>query len=348
MDFHKLVSKLKEIEPTNVFNPQGKATEARPVDRVALSEDAQMRVLAGVSNILEEGRRISDRETVMEKKLTAAEKKKKEEVVTSMKRNDADFKKRYGEKAEEVKHATATKIAKKKAESTEVDVDALIEDEETSEFKKKFNAMVEAKKEYEPKNKFFKKGVTTAEIKANNEEGEKAMIAKFKKSGEKPKPGSQIHAIMKKHGEKVDEASKPDANKDGIPDYAQDGKGANDLGKGAVPKKKKPADKKGMSPAQEKYFGKKNESKMMPKGKKRPVKESIEQKLSFVDCLKIVKESGGQQQIDPVDSALWNWAQRVAANKVGSGIKADAYAARVYESYGGEFQLYDVLSENQK
>ncbi len=316
MDFHKLVSKLKEIEPTNVFNPQGKATEARPVERVALSEDAQMRVLAGVSNVLEEGRRISDRETVMEKKLTTAEKNKKEEVVKSMKKDKKGFEKRYGEKGEQVMHATATKIAKKKAESTEVDVDALIEDEETSEFKKKFNAMVEAKKE------------------------------------DKKVKG-------KKAEEKMDEASKPDANKDGIPDYAQDGKGANDLGKGKKPAakdgEKKDSDSKGLSakqkklpPGLQKAIAAKSESKMMLKGKKRPVKESVEQKLSFVDCLKIVKESGGQQQIDPVDSALWNWAQRVAANKVGSGIKADAYAARVYESYGGEFQLYDVLSENQK
>ena len=126
MDFHKLVSKLKEIEPTNVFNPQGKATEAKPVQRVALSEDAQMRVLAGVSSILEEGRRISDRETVVEKKLTAPEKKKKEEVVKSMKKDKEGFEKRYGDKGKSVMYATATKIAKKKAESTEVDVGSSI------------------------------------------------------------------------------------------------------------------------------------------------------------------------------------------------------------------------------
>jgi hypothetical protein len=47
----------------------------------------------------------------------------------------------------------------------------------------------------------------------------------------------------------VKEASKPDANKDGIPDYAQDGKGANDLGKG-----KGGAPKKGVNP-----FAKKDE-----------------------------------------------------------------------------------------
>jgi hypothetical protein len=47
----------------------------------------------------------------------------------------------------------------------------------------------------------------------------------------------------------VKEAAKPDANKDGIPDYAQDGKGAKDLGKG-----KGGAPKKGVNP-----FAKKDE-----------------------------------------------------------------------------------------
>jgi len=51
----------------------------------------------------------------------------------------------------------STKIAKKKAESTEVDVDALIEDEESSEFKQKFNAMVEAKKKEDKKTMAKKK-----------------------------------------------------------------------------------------------------------------------------------------------------------------------------------------------
>jgi len=47
------------------------------------------------------------------------------------------------------------------------------------------------------------------------------------------------------------------------------------------------------------------------------VNESVEvikdpSNMSFVEMLKLVKESGGQQQIDPVDETLWNWAQRVA------------------------------------
>jgi hypothetical protein len=54
---------------------------------------------------------------IMEKKLSAAEKRKKEQIVKSMKKDKSGFKKRYGEKGEEVMHATATKMAKKTAEA---------------------------------------------------------------------------------------------------------------------------------------------------------------------------------------------------------------------------------------
>ncbi|CAB4565623.1 unannotated protein [freshwater metagenome] len=74
-----------------------------------------------------------------------------------------------------------------------------------------------------------------------------------------------------------------------------------------------------MSDKQAKYFGKKTESAMMPKGKKRPVKESVENILSFKDMIKLVQESGGQQQIDAVDQELFSWAQRVAKQKIGEG-----------------------------
>jgi hypothetical protein len=93
---------------------------------------------------------------------------------------------------------------------------------------------------------------------------------------------------------------------------------------------------------------KKDESKMMPKDKKKTVKESVEAKLSFKQMVQLVQESGGQQQIDAVDKALFTWAERVARNKLGEGMKADLYAGLVYERNGGEFEMYDVLSEAQK
>jgi len=44
---------------------------------------------------------------------------------------------------------------------------------------------------------------------------------------------------------------------------------------------------------------------------------------------------------------LWKWAQRVAVSKVQEGAAREAMAAFVYERMGGEFTLYDVLSETK-
>ena len=53
-------------------------------------------------------------EDVTERSLTKGEEKKKEKIVKGMKKNKDDFKKRYGDEAEAVMYATATKMAKKK------------------------------------------------------------------------------------------------------------------------------------------------------------------------------------------------------------------------------------------
>ena len=149
---------------------------------------------------------------------------------------------------------------------------------------------------------------------------------------------------MAKKEKKVDEAAKPD-----FLDLDKDGNKKEPMKKAAADKGSDKKDgKKGMSAKQEKYFGKKTESKMMPKGKKRPVKESVEPKLTFKDMVRLVQESGGQQQIDPLDKELFNWATRVATHKLGEGMKAELYAGLVYERNGGRFEMYDVLSEDQK
>jgi hypothetical protein len=132
------------------------------------------------------------------------------------------------------------------------------------------------------------------------------------------------------------EAAKPD-----FLDLDKDGDKKEPMKKAVADKKAGP--KKGVNP-----FAKKTESAMMPKGKKRPVKESVEVKLSFKDMVKLVQESGGQQQIDAKDDALFQWAQRVAVSKLGEGMKAELYAGLIYERNGGVFEMYDVLSEAQK
>ena len=105
---------------------------------------------------------------------------------------------------------------------------------------------------------------------------------------------------------------------------------------------------KGDEAEKEEKSKKTDESKMMPKGKKRPVKESVESTLSFREMMNLVVESGGQQQIDAVDQELFAWAKRVAKQKIGEGMKAEVYAGLVYERMGGKFEMFDVLSEDQK
>ena len=178
--------------------------------------------------------------------------------------------------------------------------------------------------------------------KAKKESVEPEFKSKFMKMVEAKKEEAADKKKADAKKKKMDEAKKPDEDGDGVPDWADKKKGEDDNAG------KKTSGKKGMSAAQEKYFGKKNESKMMPKGKKRPVKESVEQRLSFKQMVQLVQESGGQQQIDAVDRQLFNWAQRVAVTKLGEGMKAELYAGLIYERNGGVFEMYDVLSESKK
>ena len=178
--------------------------------------------------------------------------------------------------------------------------------------------------------------------KAKKESVEPEFKSKFMKMVEAKKDEADKKKADKK--KKMEEGAKPD-----FLDIDKDGDKKEPMKKAAGEKgDDKKDDKKGMSDKQAKYFGKKNESAMMPKGKKRPVKESVETKLSFKQMVQLVQESGGQQQIDPIDKALFTWAERVAKNKLGEGMKADLYAGLVYERNGGVFEMYDVLSESKK
>jgi len=183
-----------------------------------------------------------------------------------------------------------------------------------------------------------------AKKKAKKESIEPQFKSKFMKMVEAKKEEAADKKKKMAKKEKMEEGAKPD-----FLDIDKDGDKKEPMKKAADDKgDDKPAGKKGMSDKQAKYFGKKNESKMMPKGKKRPVKESVEQTLSFKQMVQLVQESGGQQQIDAVDRQLFNWAQRVAVTKLGEGMKAELYAGLIYERNGGRFEMYDVLSEAQK
>ena len=146
--------------------------------------------------------------------------------------------------------------------------------------------------------------------------------------------------VEAKKEEKKDAKKKPmkEGAKPDFLDIDKDGDKKEPMKKAAAEKGGDKKDgKKGMSAKQEKFFG-----------KKKTVKESVEPKLTFKDMVKLVQESGGQQAIDPVDTALFTWAQRVAANKFTESTKAELYAGLIYERNGGTFEMYDVLSENKE
>ena len=180
--------------------------------------------------------------------------------------------------------------------------------------------------------------------KAKKESVEPEFKSKFMKMVEAKKEEAADKKKKMAKKEKMAEGAKPD-----VLDLDKDGDKKEPMKKAAGEKggDKKDSGKKGMSDKQAKYFGGKTESKMMPKDKKKTVKESVEQKLSFKQMVQLVQESGGQQQIDPMDKALFTWAERVAKNKLGEGMKADLYAGLVYERNGGVFEMYDVLSEHK-
>jgi hypothetical protein len=280
MDFKSLISKIESIDGP-IDTP--KAPELPK--SVQLNEDAQLRVLAGTSTILEEAKKMKKDEKDVKEAEERIPAKKKETTWT-----DKSGKKHPATQVQGSQSRKADKEAEKESKK-----DESIE----PKFKSKFMKMVEAKK------------------------AEKEEKAKAKKK-------------------KMDEGSKPDfldLDKDG--DKSEPMKGAS-KSKGGD---KKEGDKKGMSAKQAKYFGKKNES---VKASKKVVAESVEQPMSFRDMMKLVVESGGQQQIDPLDQELFAWATRVAQTKLGEGLKSEVYAGMVYERMGGRFEMYDVLSENQE
>ena len=253
-----------------------------------------------------------------------AEAKKKEEAeVKEATKTDKPWKDSSGKEHP----GTAVKGDKYKGDEAEKEEKSKKDESIEPKFKSKFMKMVEAKKSGKKKPDDDNDGVPNwADEKPGEDDNE------GKKKGAKPKKG--VNPFAKK--ESVEEAAEKTPttwkDKSGKEHPATKVKGDKYTGKEAEKEDKKKTD----------------ESKMMPKGKKRPVKESVEGKLSFREMMNLVVESGGQQQIDAVDQALFAWAQRVAKQKIGEGMKAEVYAGLVYERMGGKFEMYDVLSEDQK
>ena len=313
MDFKSLINKISSL------NDEVKTVAAPELPQaVQLNEDAQLRVLSGRSTYVAEAKKKAEekKEEKVDEEMKVGDKKASstggtiEKTKTGIKHTAG---KNYGgDKAPKDDDDDATK-SKKKAAKESIDTEA---------FKGKFAKMVEAE-------------MKTGEKKPSSTGG----------TIEKTKTGLK-HTAGKNYSGKAAEKEVKEGAKPDFLDIDKDGDKKEPMKKAASEKggEKKDA-KKGMSDKQAKYFGKKNES---VKSSKKVVAESVETKLSFKQMVQLVQESGGQQQIDPTDKELFNWASRVAASKLGEGMKAELYAGLIYERNGGVFEMYDVLSEDQK
>lgn len=327
MDFKSLINKIDslDIPATSIAAPELPKA-------VQLNEDAELRVLAGTSSYVAEAKKAKE-----EKKEKSVEEgfddnakpgdtfKTKTGVATKTKTGLKHERSYEKEKDEDDEDAPKSKKAKKESIDSEA-------------FKNKFAKMVEAAKpdfldidKDGNKKESMKKAAKEKKAKPDYS---KAMDKMFGGNAEEL---TKNLTIKKKTNEAEEEKRAPAKKTTRTVDLPSGAKGKITKVQGWQSQKaEKDADKD----------SKKNESKMMPKGKKRPVKESVEQKLTFKQMVQLVQESGGQQQIDPIDTELFNWATRVAKNKLGEGMQAELYAGLIYERNGGVFQMYDILSES--
>jgi hypothetical protein len=360
MDFKKLISHIESIDGA-IDTPKAPTL----ADPIRLDEDTEFRVLAGVTKLTES--------MIMEKAVSKSQQQAAGAALAA-KRGEG---KAVGASKEMMKMGTKEleKIAgtkhkglpeKKTDESVEVaEAEMKVGDKKKSStggtIEKTKTGVKHTAKEYDGEDhsepaqkKASKAGMSGAERKEQSAK-DKAEEKKGKEWEAKHGKGSvtrhkmeDVEIDKEKFQEKFTkmvEAAKPD-----FLDIDKDGDKKEPMKKAAKEKGGEKKDgKKEMSDKQKKFFGKKNESisKEVKKKAKKVVAESVETKMSFRDMMKLVVESGGQQQIDPVDTALFNWASRVAKNKLGEGMKAEVYAGMIYERNGGCFEMYDILSEEK-
>lgn len=371
MDFKSILTKLDSMETP----PSTPAAPELP-KAVQLNEDAELRVLAGTSSYVAEAKKKAE-----EKK----EKEVEEGFDADAKVGDT-FKTAKGtttKTATGVKHTrdkydydpgSDDKDDKKRKEAARKAKKESVE----PEFKSKFMKMVEAKKEEADKKKDKKKMEEAAkpdfldmDKDGDKKEPMKKAVADKKKKGpmkeaeEKRAPakkserevtlpsGAKTKAtrVQGWQSQKADKESEKSKNESVV----------SELSPNTLKSYKAKADKeiaghlvgtkdsknvikrwKGSDKADEKLAKKESVS-----NSKKVVAESVENKMSFREMMNLVVESGGQQQIDPLDKELFAWATRVAETKLGEGMKAEVYAGMVYERMGGRFEMYDVLSEDK-
>ena len=285
MDFKSIISKIESIDgPIDL--PKG-AEQSTPI---RLDEDTEFRVLAGLTPLSEELKKVGD----TEKTHKGGTVTKTEKGIKHEKKDDYD-----GEDNSEPAQSKPSKAAKSAAEKKgDRELDKA-EKAKSKDWQKRFG-----------KDSVKKHSSESIEEASDKQKAarEKFLAMVDKKKGEKKEESVKEAKKPAKKEKKMDEAAKPD-----FLDMDKDGDKKEPMKKAVADKGGDKKDgKKGMSAKQEKYFGKKNES---VKTSKKVVAESVEQSLTFRDMAKLVQESGGQQAIDPLDKELFAWATRVAQNK---------------------------------
>ena len=359
MDFKKLISKIESIDgPIDTPKAPSKA------EAIRLDEDTELRVLAGVTALTE---------SVIAEKSVSKSQQKAAGAALAAKRGDTPKSKLTGASKEmmsmstkELEKFAGTKhkgLPEKKKTDESIEEAKIEKSGVRASDKKKGKVEKSTKKQYFVK---LDKDGSTKGVTMTADEGESQSEVKDRAARDYRSQGYKVVSIREKGDvsesfydkfdkmveakktEKKDDKKKPmkEAAKPDFLDVDKDGDKKEPMKK-ASKEAEKGGEKKETTDLSAKQ-------KKLPAGlqkaiaKKKTVKESVEQKLSLKDMLRIVKESGGQQQIDPVDQTLWSWASRVAAAKINESSKAEIFAAMIYERNGGRFEMYDVLSENQK
>lgn len=356
MDFNAIVNKLREIEPTDISNPNAEAPKADTKAPVVLSEAAQLRIKAGISTVLAESKKV---EEAVEMCPEACCGKPVTECKCGPDCEHCDCHSKNAAMKESKVKEIEGKFVNKGAKLEKVKVK-----NESEEKSKTFDEEIEAILE-SVKSKLVKEG-GVGNMKLEMEEDAEHMSKEefIKTHGQRyAHIWDRVRKDMKgdprtNESKTVKEAKKKMVKVDGkmVPDYAADGKGKDDLtkkggAKKADAKKDDAPASKGLSAKQKKLPAGLQKAIAKKKGKTESVvttkKKAVAESMKFLDAIKIVKESNGEMKIDAVDTAIWNWAKRVASSKVTEGgLKAEAYAAKVYESVGGTWDVSrKIISE---
>jgi hypothetical protein len=368
MDFKSLISKIESIDG-KIETPAAPKLAAP----IFLNEDASLRVLAGVTALSEELKKVGDKTTThkggtVTKTATGVKHEKKDDYDGEDHSEPAQKKaskagmsgaerreQKAADKAEEKKGKEWEKkhgkgsVTRHRMEDVELDKE---------KFNNKFSKMVEAKKEkMSKKDKKMEEGSKPDFLDVDKDGDKKEPMKKASKEADKGEDKKETKGLSAKQKKLPPGLQKAIAKKKGTAESVKTDE-ALDMNliksaQGAMSKNKK--DKESDDNVRKPYGYRgadgsesDDDATKAKKKSKKVVAESVEPKLTLKDMLKIVKESGGQQAIDPVDQTLWSWANRVATSKVQESQKAEIFAAMIYERNGGRFEMYDVLAEDQK